>query len=88
MAIMAIVLKFSPVKMITNIMPSIVASTAMIVAAKLLLGVGDSIIWQLVCVPLCAIVYIGVILLFPEESGIVKRYAKDVYIRTITKFKS
>lgn len=83
LVIMGIVLKFSPWKMITSIAPSLIASTMMIIAAFLLLKLGDTLGWQLICVIICGVVYLGVILLFPEEGGVVRYYAKQgvVFIR-------
>ena len=79
LAVMGIVLKFSPWKMITNIGPSVIASIVMIIVALILLNFGDSIAWQLICVPICGAVYLGVILLFPEEGGVVRYYVKQGY---------
>ena len=77
LAVMGIVLKFSPWKMITNITPSIIASVIMAVVAFILLRLGNSLAWQLICVPVCGAVYWGVILVFPEEGGIVRHYARQ-----------
>ena len=74
---MGIALKFSPLKMIANIVPSVIASIVMIIAAFLLSRLGDSLLWQIICVPICGAVYLGVILMFPEEGGIVRHYTKQ-----------
>ena len=77
LAVMGIALKFSPLKMIANIVPSVIASIVMIIAAFLLSRLGDSPLWQIICVPICGAVYLGVILMFPEEGGIVRHYTKQ-----------
>lgn len=79
LAVMGIVLKFSPLKMVTNIAPSLIASTVMITVAFLLLGIGNTLAWQLICVLICGAVYMVTILLFPEEGSIVRNYAKRGY---------
>ena len=87
LAVMGIVLKFSPWKMVTNIGPSVIASIVMIIVAFVLLKFGDTIVWQLICVPICGAVYLGVILLFPEEGGIVRHYVKQGYGMIQQRFK-
>jgi PST family polysaccharide transporter len=79
MAIMYAFLKFSPIKMVTNIMPSLIASVCMIVVAKLMLGINDSIFWQIICVFLSCIVYLIIILMFKEEHKIIKDYTVMAY---------
>lgn len=79
LSIMGLMLRFSPVKLVTNIMPSIIASVIMIVVAKLLLGFSDSIVWQLGCVVICSLVYLSAILLFREERTIIIHYSSHFY---------
>lgn len=66
--IMAIVVKMNVVKMLSNILPSIVAASSMLLI--LLFPLSESVFAQLLYVLICICIYISVILLFPEERGI------------------
>lgn len=77
--VMFVFLRFSPIKMIRNILPSLIAAICLIVVAKIILGLGEGIIWQLICMFVVFIVYIGVVMLFKEERLIIKSYSAQLY---------
>lgn len=79
MLVMFIFLRFSPIKLIYNILPSLVAATCLIIVAKIILGLWENIIWHLICVLAVSIVYISVIMLFKEERRIIKGYSAQLY---------
>ena len=64
----------SPLQMIRNILPPIIASLIMLVIAYAMRYINDGMIMQLISVAVCTIVYIAVIWLFPNEREILKTY--------------
>lgn len=66
--IMAIVVKMNVVKMFTNILPSVIASSSMLLI--MLLPPCENIYMELLYMLICVGIYITVILLFPEERNI------------------
>lgn len=68
LVIMGVVVKMDIAKMFTNIFPSILASLAMLII--LLLPAPSSIVVCLLYVLICIFIYVGIILLFPEERYI------------------
>lgn len=66
--IMGIVVKMKVLKMLTNIFPSVIASSSMLLI--LLFPSSESIFIQLLYVVICVCIYFAVILLFPEERSI------------------
>lgn len=68
LSIMAIVVKMNILKMLTNILPSVVAASLMFVI--LLFPTQESIGGQLLYVVICACVYMIVIMAFPKERQI------------------
>lgn len=86
--IMYIFFQFSIKKMIVNIMPSIIASLCMIVAAKFLLTISDTMLWQICCVIMSSFAYLTVIMLFQDERHIIGNYAFMLSKRTVSKIRS
>lgn len=68
LVIMALVVKMNIGKMISNILPSVVAASFMFLI--LLLPEASSILMQFVYVAICICIYFVVIMLFPEERNI------------------
>ncbi len=68
LVIMAIVVKMNIIKMFTNIFPSIIAASSMLLI--LLLPKSENILMQLLYILICVCIYFAVILLFPEERSI------------------
>ena len=66
--IMAVVVKMNVLKMLTNILPSVIAASLMLLI--LLFPSSESIFIQLLYVVICVCIYFAVILLFPEERSI------------------
>lgn len=66
--IMVIVVKMNVVKMFTNILPSAIAASSMLLI--MLLPSSESIAIQLMYVLICVCIYFAVIMLFPEERHI------------------
>lgn len=63
-------LKISPVRMMHNMFPSLIATGCMCLAYYLL-PMSDSIVWQLSAMLLLTVVYVAVICLFKEDRAIV-----------------
>ena len=74
MILMYYVIHISPWKMVKNVSASLLASLAMLGVAFFVLGISDEIWWQIICVPVCVAVYGGIVMLFPEERGILRRF--------------
>ena len=68
LVLMGIVVKMNVNKMFINILPSVIASAAMLVI--LLFPPATTITMQLLYVIVCSVIYIGIILLFPQERSI------------------
>lgn len=68
LVLMGIVVKMNVNKMLINIMPSVIASVAMLVI--LLFPPVTTITIQLLYVIVCIVIYVGIILLFPQERSI------------------
>lgn len=65
-----VLIKQSPWKMFTNILPEIVSCLAMAAVAFMLLKLSDSILLSFVWVSVCAAVYFAVLSLFPKDRAI------------------
>jgi PST family polysaccharide transporter len=74
--IMYVVVKVSPWKMFKNVFHSIVASLIMAVAAMFLKDMSVSVLWQIVSIVLCALVYFAVILVVPSNLEMLKSLIK------------
>lgn len=68
LGIMAIVVKMNIIKMVTNIFPSMIAGSSMLLI--LLLPTSESVLIQLLYILICVCSYFAVVLLFPEERSI------------------
>lgn len=68
LVLMGAVVKMNVGKMFINILPSIIASSAML--AIMILPTASSIIMQLIYILLCVAIFFAVILLFPDERKI------------------
>ncbi len=73
--IMCVFFGFSSLRLVLNIMPSLIASSVMLCFASVCLRFNNSILFQFGCMPFCVLVFISVLLLFHEEREIVKRYS-------------
>lgn len=69
-----ILVKISPLQMIKNIMPSIVASAIMLVAANALKELNQSAGWSIVYIFISIIIYILVIIQFKRERDLFKGF--------------
>lgn len=75
MIIMYMVIRISPWKMVTNVLPSILASVVMLAVAYTLQRVGlDNIWWTVVSITVCMMTYGGIVLLFPAERDVFSRF--------------
>lgn len=74
MIIMYCVVKISPLDMLRNIWSSVFASVFMAFVSYMLTFFGSSILWQLCSVGICIIVYVGVIMFFPQERNMLVRF--------------
>lgn len=70
--LMYFVIKITPWKMMKNIMPSCLAAIVMGAAAYGMLCFSKAIIFQIVAIVICAIIYFVVIMLFKEERTLIK----------------
>lgn len=66
--IMAVIVKMNVAKMFTNILPSVIAASSMLLI--MLLPSSESMLIQLLYILICICIYFAVILLFPEERCI------------------
>lgn len=66
--IMAIVVKMNIIRMFTNILPSLIAASSMLLV--LLLPLSESILIQLLYMLICVCIYFVVIMMFPKERSI------------------
>lgn len=74
--IMYVVVKVSPLKMFKNIFHSVLSALIMAAAAMVLKDLSVSIIWKLVSIIICALVYFAVILIVPANRKILKSSIK------------
>lgn len=72
--IMCKVVKISPIKMILNIFPAVVASIIMAVIAYILKDIYPTILWQLVTIAICVILYFSIILILPSNRESIKTF--------------
>lgn len=66
--IMAVIVKMNVAKMFTNILPSVIAASSMLLI--MLLPSSESMLMQLLYILICICIYFAVILLFPKERCI------------------
>lgn len=74
MLLMFYVVRISPWKMIKNVAPSLAASTIMLVVALIMLRLSHELWWQLLSILICALVYGCIVIIFPDERSIIRRY--------------
>jgi PST family polysaccharide transporter len=67
MIIMYYVIRISPLDMVKNTSPSLLASMVMMGVAYLLISIGSSIIWQICSAFVCMLVYFGIIFSLKKE---------------------
>ena len=65
-----LLIRISPIQMIKNIMPSIVASVSILCVAYVFKCLGSGFVWQISSVALCVSTYFLVIRIFPNEYAI------------------
>jgi O-antigen/teichoic acid export membrane protein len=74
------IFKISPWKIIRNVTPSIIASIGMLFVAYFLRQFYDGVWWNIVSIVICAVFYLGVILLFrdlrKESFSLIKQFIK------------
>lgn len=75
--LMAVYIRISPIRMLKNIMPSIIASFIMFIVAKLMLNFNNEIWWQLLSILICVVVYVLIIMLFPAERKLIHNLYKS-----------
>lgn len=78
-SILYFAIKISPIKMIKNIMPSIICSCVMVCIALLCQKLYDSLIWTLCSIIICMASYIILIQLFPTERNLLKTLSKKIF---------
>lgn len=72
--IIYLLVRISPLQMFKNILPSLIASIAMIFVAWLMRTIGNGVPWQLLSITLCSVIYIVIVTLFPIERRILQTY--------------
>jgi PST family polysaccharide transporter len=72
LVIIFFLVRISPWQMLRNVSASVFASVAMLVVAIVLGGHGDTVVWKIISVILCAMVYIAIIMFFPQERRLIK----------------
>lgn len=78
LAIMYIVLKLSPWKMIKNILPSCMAACVLFVFGKLMLEFSTSFLWNIFAISVCAIIYLCIICTFKDERRILTKFIRKL----------
>ena len=68
--ILYFVVNISPWKMFKNIAIPVLASLLMAVVAMLIQGIWDSIIWQIVSILICVVIYFAFIFIFPSNREV------------------
>ena len=68
------IIHINPISMIRNIAPSIASSLVMMAMAFFLLSINNTILWQIISVVICAVIYTGIISLFKNERVILRTY--------------
>ena len=76
-----ILIKQSPWQMFKNILPEAFSVTIMGVVAYLLLSISNSILISFVYIPICIIVYFGILYIIPEDRGIILKVKNKVLNR-------
>lgn len=66
--------RISPWKMVKNVSPSLLASLAMLLVGLWLSSLSESMAWQLAAVAICAAVYGGIVMLFPDERNVLRNH--------------
>ncbi len=66
--------RITPSQMIRNIWPSLLASVMIFIVAEIMKTQGDKIGWTIATMIVCCIVYFGIVLLFPTERKLLKRF--------------
>lgn len=77
LGIMYYIIKLSPVKMVSNVFPSIISAAIMGVVGVGLLSIGTSIWWQLISIILCITIYFLVISRFSIERQLLYNFVKQ-----------
>ena len=78
LVIMYYVVKISPIKMIYNILPSVISATIMGVIAWSLLSFNDTILWQIISILICILVFFVSITRFGVEKQILFSFIKQL----------
>lgn len=76
--VMYFVIKMKPIKMILNVLPSILASLAMLGVVLLVLPPSNSILIQFAYIAIAIVVYFSIIFVFPAERNIVLNLKKMI----------
>lgn len=76
--VMYFVIKMKPIKMILNVLPSILASLAMLGVVLLVLPPSSSILIQFAYIAIAIVVYFSIVLIFPAERDIVLNLKKMI----------
>lgn len=79
--IMHIVIKISPLAMLKNIFPAVFAAVLMSLTAHFLIAIGQSIIWQLVSILICVVVYFAILMCFHNERNVILKFltSRNIY---------
>lgn len=76
MIIMTFIMHISARKIFGNIVPSLASALVMALTAYLLQTISSSIIWQIISIIICAVVYFAFLLIFPSERIIISAFIK------------
>lgn len=67
LVVMYVVVRISPWKMIKNISVPCLASVVMAVGAHVMTQFGTYVVWQILSIVICVVIYFGILLCFPKE---------------------
>jgi len=64
----------SPLQMIRNVLPAAIASFGMLCASFVLSNLCEGFEWQMLSIIICGMIYIGIIVIYPNERALIKTY--------------
>lgn len=81
LCVMGIFIKMPILKMFVNVLPSCMAAVAMWLISIPLFRISSDVIWQIVMLLICGIVYLAVVWIFPQERVVLRNFARNKRIK-------
>ncbi|MFD2131651.1 lipopolysaccharide biosynthesis protein [Pseudogracilibacillus auburnensis] len=86
--IMKLVMKISIFKTFINVLPTMISVLVMGLFGYLLIKVSDNVLWSIISIFLCALIYFGVLFLFPKMRKEIMSLGKGVLPQKVSKNRS